>query len=47
MPRRKLDTEFSGAIHIEESLVISGNLNFGKSCSQWMKAFAEKLDAMA
>ena len=45
MPRRKLDTEFSGAIHIEESL--AGNLNLGKSCSQWMKAFAEKLDAMA
>jgi hypothetical protein len=46
MPRYKLDTELAGVIYMEESSVISGNLNCRKSCSQWMKAFAEKLGAM-
>jgi hypothetical protein len=46
MPRYKLDAKFAVVVYMEQPLVISGNLNCGKSCSQWMKAFAEKLDAM-
>ncbi|MED5470534.1 MAG: hypothetical protein VX577_02215 [Verrucomicrobiota bacterium] len=43
---RLLDAEFASRICVEESLVIPSNLNCGKSWSQWVKFFVEKLDAM-
>lgn len=46
IPRCRLDAEFSGAIYVEEPLVIDGNLyccRFKSECAPWMKAFAGAL----
>ena len=46
IPRCRLDAEFSGAIYVEEPLVIDDNLyccRFKRECSGWMKAFTAEL----
>lgn len=46
IPRCRLDAEFSGAIYVEEPLVIDGNLfccRFKRECAGWMKAFTAEL----
>jgi protease I len=47
IPRCRLDAEFSGAIYVEEPLVIDDNLyccRFKRECSAWMKAFNTELN---
>lgn len=46
IPRCRFDAEVAGAIYLEQSLVVSGNLfccRFKRECSAWMKAFVAEL----
>jgi protease I len=49
IPRCKFDVEVVGAIYVDQSLVVSGNLyccRYKRECAAWMKAYVEALKAV-